>query len=111
MLVKWDDNSNRIDTIIAALLAIWGVEFIFLVCEPGEWMTKQFETFSQGLEQCNWYKLSIELQQMYLIFLADAQQEKQVKAYGDIVCSRETFKKVMKEMTKQNLCIFFNILF
>lgn len=89
-----NDNAKSLDIVMALLSAIWTFVFIFMVCEPVQRVTNQFEMFNKELSRCVWYELPNELQQMYLIFLSDTQQAKTVACYGNIECSRDTFKKV-----------------
>lgn len=69
---------------------------IILLCEPGARMTIEFEMFEENLNQCDWYTLPIEMQQMYMIFLSNTQSPIQMSSYGGIVCDRETLKKVFR---------------
>lgn len=61
----------------------------------GERVTSQFEMFGEELKRCDWYLISNEMQQMYLIFMVDTQQPKNIHCYGGIQCIRETFKQVL----------------
>lgn len=72
----------------------WLIVVSLAICEPGERVTHQFEQFCVEFGRCEWYKLPIEMQRMYLIFLSDTQQPQNICSYGGIVCTRETFKKV-----------------
>lgn len=74
---------------------------IFLMCEPGERVSTQFQLFDDELVRCNWYKLSIKLRQMYLIFLSDTEQPMNIVSYGGIQCTRETSKNVNISMSKR----------
>lgn len=93
-LSKWDDDSSMFELAFTLLLVPWVFVLFFLSCEPGERVTSQFELFGEELDRCNWYALPIKMQRIYLIFLCDSQQLRDIQGYGGIVCSRETFKKV-----------------
>lgn len=67
---------------------------VFIACECGERVTGQFETLEDTLTKCNWYSYPIEMQRIYLIFLAHTQQTSNIQSYGSITCTRETFKMV-----------------
>lgn len=67
---------------------------IFLICEIGENVAIQFEKFETQLSQCQWYLLPMEMQQIFLIFMAHSQQIPNIESFGNIACIRETFKKV-----------------
>lgn len=91
---KWDVNSNIFELALTSILMPWVFGFIFVSCEPGERVTKQFELFGTELDRCDWYALPIKLQHTYSIFILDTHQTKVIQSYGGIVCSRDTFKKV-----------------
>lgn len=57
-------------------------------------MTTEFEMFEDELIQCEWYLMPIEMQRMYIMFLANTQNPIEISSYGGLVCSRETLKKV-----------------
>lgn len=67
---------------------------LLILCEPGHLCAQAFEKFEMELSECDWYLLPIEMQSMYMIFLADTQNSVNMKGYGGIVCERETMKKV-----------------
>lgn len=92
--LKWNDDPNVIEIISIALAGLYTFVFNSVVCELGQWMTNQYEVFEDELTTCDWYALPIEMQQLYLIFLLDAQQPIHIQCYGGIACSRETFKVV-----------------
>lgn len=93
-LLKWDDNAKLVGVMILPMLIPWIFVFNLIVCEPGEWVTNQFEHLGTAFGRCKWYDLSIRVQQMYLIALSDVQQSKNLQSYGGIQCTRETFKLV-----------------
>lgn len=72
----------------------FAIAVIFLYCELGEMVINQFNGFEKDLCQCKWYLFPIEIQQMLLIFVADAQHPISIRGYGNIVCTRDAFKSV-----------------
>lgn len=83
---------------VASLEMFWTFIFILMFCELGEMVCNQFEMFNDSLEQCNWYSLPIEMQQMMIIFMANAQQPTWISGFGNILCTRDTFKKVISNL-------------
>lgn len=79
---------------VESVLGSWVFGPLFVVCELGERMTYQFERFHQELERCDWHTLSIKMQRMYLVFVSDTQQTMNIACYGNILCLRDTFRKV-----------------
>lgn len=61
---QWADDSEPLHIIVVSYLIILVTSFVFIICEPGQYFTKQFEKFSDVLGQCDWYLLSIEMQRM-----------------------------------------------
>lgn len=79
----------------------WTFAFVLIFCELGEMVTSQFDAFNDALERCNWYSFPIEIQQMMIIVLANAQQPITIRAFGNIICTRETFKKVINPVMEE----------
>lgn len=92
---KMDGNSTAVEIVITTLFTIWVFVLTFLFCEPGERVSNQFESFGEELQRCNWYKLSMEMQRLYAIFLLNTQQPIIIESYGQLQCTRETFKRVI----------------
>lgn len=90
------DDSNLTEILILSMALSWGFTLIFVICEPGEYVTKHFFAFGEEFEQCDWYMLPIKLRRLYLIFLLDTQQSIHIECYGRILCTRDTLKKVIK---------------
>lgn len=80
--------------ITAVLIMFWTFGAIALVCELGERVAKQFDLFDDKLNLCKWYLFPIDVQRMLLIFICDTQQPKFVRGFGNIICTRDSFKSV-----------------
>lgn len=76
------------------MVVLWVYGFNLIVCEPGERVTNRFDRFSLKFGECDWSKLPLDVQRMYLIALSDTQQPKNIHSYGGIICTRDTFKEV-----------------
>lgn len=79
------------------VLMFWSYGVIGVICSCGEMMTSEFQMISIEINQCNWYLLPLEIQQMLQIFMTNAQQF--IRGYGNIFCTRETFKNVSSQFT------------
>lgn len=66
----------------------------FFFCEFGQSVSSEFNSFDHEIYQCDWYTFPMNLQQMLVILMLDTQQSMYIRGYGNIVCSRDTFKKV-----------------
>lgn len=75
-------------------LVIWAFTFIFLYCELGKAVTDEFDSIDEDLCQYKWYLLSIEIQQMMIIFMNDTQQPALFRGFGNVTCTRDSFKNV-----------------
>lgn len=73
---------------------LYAFSMIAFYCEFSEEIIAEFDKFNEELSRCEWYLFSNELQQMYLTFILDTQQPKLIQGYGNIMCTRDTFKKV-----------------
>lgn len=74
---------------------IWSFAMMAFYCEFSQMVCEECNLFNEELHQCDWYLFPIEMQQMYLIFLSDTQQLTIVRGYANILCTRDTFKKVI----------------
>lgn len=79
---------------LQSMLIPWTFACYFVFCELGERVAIQFELFDVELNRCGWNKLPIEMRRMYMIFLSGTQQPANIRSYGSILCTRETFKRV-----------------
>lgn len=68
---------------------------IFFYCEFGAMVTNQFKIFNERLCQCNWYFFPIDVQRIFLIYMLDAQDPIFISGYGNILCTRDSFKNVI----------------
>lgn len=72
----------------------WSFAICGFFCEFGETVTRQFHLFDVEIYGCGWYLLPIRMQKMHLIFMMNTQQPALIQGYGNIWCTRDTFKKV-----------------
>lgn len=84
---------------ITLLLLVWAFFSTFTFCFIGEVMKNQFDTYNETLCNTNWYFFSLEMQQMLMIFLKIVQQSATIHGSGNVVCTREVFKRVSVENT------------
>lgn len=85
---------NAIELLFQLFLMVWSVVFVSLFCELGEMISKQYDEVDQQLFECNWYKFPVEIQRMLIIFTANTQQPVRILGYGNVLCTRDTLKKV-----------------
>lgn len=90
-----NDDKKIVETSNFGMMGFWAFSILFLFCEFGERVTDRFDMFGDNLQRCDWYKLPFKMKRMYLIFLSDTQQSKNITTYANILNTRETFKKVI----------------
>lgn len=91
---KMQPDSNPMEMIRNVCLGFWSFVFLFLFCELCQNMSTQFDIYGDELYYCDWYLLTSKLQRTLLIVLTNAQQPVTIHGYGNIECTRDTFKKV-----------------
>lgn len=94
-LPKSEHVSNLMDLITPLTEMAWSFAMIALYCEFSHMMCKEFTLFSEEFHRCDWYLFPFQLQRMYLTFLLDTRQITIVRGFGNISCTRDTFKKVI----------------
>lgn len=96
-ILKSENESSLTELIPPLILALSSFGPLLLYCEFGSAVTDEFESFSNELYQCKWYLYPIEIKQMMVIFIAETQDTVFVQGFGNIVCVRDSFKKVNKK--------------
>lgn len=94
-LIKSDDNSGLIDFFAPVVTVYWSFIVIFGYCELGELLSAEFIKFDDELCQCKWYLFPIEVKQIISIFMGETQQLTVFRGYGNIECTRQSFKEVI----------------
>lgn len=78
-------------TIVVAIISS-GVLFIYT--EAGEQISTQMDEISDTVNELDWYTFPLQAQRMMPIIILTTQHPPVLAAYGGILCTRETFKKV-----------------
>ena len=94
-LSQSEKSSNPTELILPFVLMLWSFAIIFFFCEFGEKVNNQFERFNDELCQLNWYLYPNNIQRLLLIFTTGVQQPVYLCGYGNIVCTRDSFEKVI----------------
>ena len=66
---------------------------LYVLCDTADNVKNCFEEINV-YEQCDWYTLSIDVQQKICMIMTNTQQPAAIKAFGNFECTRETFKRV-----------------
>lgn len=88
------ENSSPIDSIIFMIALFWSLCSVFLVCELSERLTIRCESLEDAFYGWPWYSFSNDMQKWFVIVIANAQQTPIIKGFGNVPCTRESFKSV-----------------
>lgn len=76
-------------------MLFWSFALVFLTCEFCEQLTKHFEMLEDAVCQCNWHLFSLKMQRIFVVVLTSAQQPVAIEGFGNALCTRDAFKKVI----------------
>lgn len=88
------NDSVTIELFFQLFLMVASIAFVVLFCELGEMLSKAYDQIDQQLFNCNWYKFPNEIRRMLLVVIANVQQPVTICGYGNILCGRDTLKRV-----------------
>lgn len=75
-------------------LLLWTLILTFLPCELGERMSSVMFEINESIDQLDWFLFPHGIQKMLPIILLAVQQPVEIKCFGSIACSRDSFKNV-----------------
>lgn len=78
----------------AAFEGFWAFAFIVFFCEFGHHVFNAFDDLNTAIDQYHWYLFPIEIQKLLPIVMVGCQKTSSIKGYGDVLCIRDTSKKV-----------------
>lgn len=93
-----NENSNRIQLIRMFFLLFWSVAIVGFSCHFGEMLSKQLDEIDVEFCRCPWYLCTIDVQRTLLIAMAHTQRSMIVTGFGNIQCSRDSFKRVINDV-------------
>lgn len=103
---KVSDQSNPADLVMPLNFSFWAFTVLYFYCNFGEMLSQESQVFNDELWQCNWYLLPIKVQRMLVMFMIDTEQPMSIHGYGNIECSRNTFRKVDALVSHQSIKIW-----
>lgn len=86
---------NPVELLFISVLLVFSLIVNLIFCESGETVRIQFEMLNDVIGQGNWYLFPSEMQHMFIIAMANAQHQILIRGYGNSLCTRETFRKVI----------------
>lgn len=78
----------------AVINIIYSFGIVFIMCECGQQLSNAFEVLCDEIYENDWHLFPTNLQRTWHIVLVTAQQPVEIVSFGNIVCYRETFKRV-----------------
>lgn len=76
-------------------LMSWSFFQIYIFCQFGEIITGEFMKLGNNIYQSDWYTFPSEIQRTLTTLLINTQQPVVIVGFGNIVCTCETYKKVI----------------
>lgn len=73
---------------------------IFLTGELCQRVTNAFDDLNDAIDLFDWYLFPTKVQKMLPIIMINSQQPIDFECFGNITCSRESFKKVKFKLDK-----------
>lgn len=67
---------------------------IFLFCNFGEDITTQFKAIDHEIYECDWYLFPRKAQRILPTLVLSTQRPVIFRGFGNVVCTREAFKRV-----------------
>lgn len=92
--IKSEQNSLLIEIGRTLMMVFWTTVCILAICELGEMIANQFESFNFDLCQSNWHLCSFKMRRFLMIFMLNAQQPTHIRTFGNQLCARSTFAMV-----------------
>lgn len=80
--------------LIAILLVLWALFYLFVLCDFGQKVANQFELFENEICKCKWYLFPLEMQRVFAFAMLNAQHLVVVEGFGNIKLTHDTSKKV-----------------
>lgn len=89
------DAPNAMTLLSVLFLAFWSFASIFVFCDSGERIASEFDEIDI-YNLCDWYLFPANIEKAIPIVIMNTQLRPVVlEGFGNIQCSRETFKRVI----------------
>lgn len=87
-------ESNSIVWFVLFVETIYAFGFLFVVCELCQRLTNEFDKVDEMINGIDWFSFPMEIQRLMPTFIGISWQPIEIKVFGSITNSRETFKQV-----------------
>lgn len=82
------------DLFIPVPLLFWSFSQMFIFSELGERLSDRFNQLDTAIIYCDWYTFPLKLRKSLPMILEGTQKPIRLRGYGNVPCTRETFKNV-----------------
>lgn len=96
------NHQSLMPVLVLILNAIIAIVAAFIACEIGQQMNNAFNKIDFTLDQIDYYLFPIEIKRALPMIIVVAQQPVTLACFGDITCTRETFKSVSLMKSNQS---------
>lgn len=106
-------SGNMANIVRPVTLIFWSFMSIFILCNYSQNVTNHFDLINDGICRCDWYKFPHKVQQMIRLIMMKSQKPIIFIGFGNILLTRETFKKVSKfyiKCLKRKKKYFFSVI-
>lgn len=80
--------------LMTILSVVYAFMVFFISCELGQRLNVAFDECSELVDQFAWYRFPKKVKRLLPLTLNFTQQPIELKCFGSVACSRETFKSV-----------------
>lgn len=85
----------------AVYYVCWSFGLVFLICEIGEHIQREFSEINNAISQSEWYSFPFEVKRTLPTVLYNAQKHVRLECFGSKSCSRRIFKEVSENRLKK----------
>lgn len=98
MAFQLSNARNHIELIHDSCMMFWSFAAVFSLCHFGDSVSTSFDKLNDTLFECDWYLFPNKLQRSFLTTAIAAQKPISIKGFGNVTCTRHSFKEVSKKL-------------
>lgn len=104
-----DQTASPVMIVVMICLTFWSFSLAFFFCEFGELISSNYGDLPIGLYDNKWYFYPLNEQRMIPTILIGTQDVVTLCGFGNVRCTRETFKTVWFLVCQSNPTYFYRI--
>lgn len=90
-----DMSGKTVAMIPSAIGLFWSLALFYSFCQFGQRLTDHFSELEMAISECDWYLFPEETQRILPIIIVAYQRHVTLQGFGNVSCTRETFKQVI----------------